>query len=61
MSFAVNNSRNMWAMRIIFCSKSSKFNAESKNAIKIQENVFSFEYNCFLTGSDKLSAIVGEY
>ena len=52
----------MWAMRLsFFFSKCSKFNAKSKKAIKIQENVFSFEDNCILTGSGKLSALVQEH
>ena len=44
-----------------FFSKCSKFDAESKNAMKIVENVFSFEDNCILTGSGKLFALVREY
>ena len=50
-------------MRLIFVSfsKCSKFHAKSKDAIKISENVFSFEDNCIVTGSGKLSALVREY
>ena len=50
-------------MSLIFVlkKKCSKFNAESKNSIKIAENVSSFEDNCILTGSGKLSALVREY
>ena len=48
-------------MRLIFVSKCSKFKAESKNEIKILENVFSFEDNCILTGSGNLSGLVREY
>ena len=51
----------MWAMRLIFVLKSSKSNAESRNPIKVQENVFNFADNSILTGSGKLSALVQEY
>ena len=53
----------MWAMMLIFFffSKCSKCNAELKNAIKIEENVFSFEDSSILTGSGKLTALVREY
>ena len=44
-----------------FFAKCSKFNAESKNAIEITENVFSFKDNIILTGGGKLSALVREY
>ena len=60
----VNNSNTMSGMRLIFFFflwKSSKFNAESENEIKIPKNIFSFGYNCILTGSGKLSSLVREY
>ena len=56
-----NNLRNTWAMRVIFFSKSSKFNAESKKAIKYTEQVFSFWENLIWTGSAKLSVLLREY
>ena len=40
-----------------FFSKYSKFNAESKNLIKNEENVSSFPDKCIWTGSGKLSII----
>ena len=48
-------------MRLIFCLKCSKFNVDSKNAIKNQEKVISFTDNCIGTGSGKLSDLLRQY
>ena len=44
-----------------FFSKCSKFNVDSKNAIKNQENVFGFADTCIWTGSGKSSVLLSEY
>ena len=46
---------------MIFFSKHSKFNAESKNAIKSEEKILSLSENSISTGSGKLSVLLREY
>ena len=48
-------------MRLIFVSKYSKFNADSKNAIKNWQNVFGFSDNCIWIGSGRYSLLLREY
>ena len=43
-----------------FISKSSKFNADSKNVIKNRENVASVSDNSIWTGSGNLSLLLRE-
>ena len=49
MSFGVNNFRNTEAMRLIYFyfSKCSKFNVDSKNAIKIDKKFLIFQIIAF--------------
>ena len=51
----------MYAMRLILLSKSSKLDADSKNAIKLQQNLFGFLDNCIWIGSGKFSPLLREY
>ena len=44
-------------MKLIFVSKCSKFNVDSKNAIKNWQKVFDFSDNCISIGNVKFSRI----
>ena len=44
-----------------FFSKCSKFNVDSKYAIKNWQKVFRFSYNCIWIGTAKFSLLVREY
>ena len=57
----VNNFRNTRAMRLSVFSKCSKFNVDTNDAIKNEENPFSFPNKFIWTGSEKLSVLLGEY
>ena len=45
-------------MTLIFVSKYSKFNVDSKNAVKRRQNVFTFLDNCIRIGSSKFSLLL---
>ena len=47
-------------MRVLFFSKHSKFNAESKSAIQNQENILSPPGNWVIAGSGELSVLLRE-
>ena len=49
------------AYEALFFPKCSKFYGHWENAIKNEENVFSFSDNCILSGSCKLSVELREY
>ena len=44
-----------------FFSKCYKFNVDSKDVIKMQENNFGFSDNCIWSGSGKFSLLLQEY
>ena len=48
-------------MRLIFFSKCSKFNVNSKNGTELQQNVFGFLDDSIGIGSGKFSLFLGEY
>ena len=48
-------------MRVIFFWKCSKFNADSKNAEKNPEKIFSFWYKCIRIVCILLSLLIREY
>ena len=48
-------------MTLIFFSKSSKFDVDSKNALKKQKNIFGFLDNCIWIGSGKFSLLWRKY
>ena len=58
--------RNQWLQKYLcyeahFKKKRSKFNGDSKNAIKKQQNVFSLLNNCIWIGSGKISLLWQNY
>ena len=61
MSFRVNNSRNIQAIRLLFVSKCFKFYVGFKDAKTISQKVFHFLDNCVRIGSQKLSVLWLEY